>query len=72
MYLIIYYQFQHIVDHVRATSYSSAYAATMAPSVMQQVISSMKIIMGEDGTNEGTYYSMDSYDNLQGTDFPGN
>jgi len=25
----------------------------MAPPVMQQVISSMKIIMGEDGTNEG-------------------
>jgi len=44
---------KHIVDHVRAHSYSSAYSATMPPPVMQQVISSMKIIMGEDGTDEG-------------------
>jgi len=43
----------NIVDHVRANSYSSAYSATMAPPVMQQIISSMKIIMGEDGTDEG-------------------
>lgn len=42
-----------IVEHVRSHSYSSAYSSTMAPPVMQQVISSMKIIMGEDGTGEG-------------------
>merc|ERR1712002_198934 len=34
-------------------SYCSAYSATMSPPVMQQVVSSMKIIMGEDGTDEG-------------------
>lgn len=44
---------KHIVDHVRANSYSSAYSATMSPPVMQQIISSMQIIMGEDGTGEG-------------------
>lgn len=44
---------KHVVDHVRAHSYSSAYSATMSPPVMQQVITSMKIIMGEDGTDEG-------------------
>lgn len=42
-----------IVEHVRSHSYSSAYSSTMAPPVIQQVISSMKIIMGEDGTDEG-------------------
>ena len=45
--------FQHIVDHVRSHSYSSAYSSTMSPPVMQQIVSSMKIIMGEDGTDEG-------------------
>ncbi|XP_065661031.1 serine palmitoyltransferase 2 isoform X2 [Hydra vulgaris] len=44
---------KHIIDCVRATSYSSAYSTTMSPPVMQQIISSMKIIMGEDGTGEG-------------------
>lgn len=44
---------KHIVDHIRATSYSSCYAGTMAPPVMQQIMTSMKIIMGEDGSGEG-------------------
>jgi len=55
---------KHLVDHIRASSYSSAYAATMAPSVMQQVISSMKIIMGEDGTNEGARRLKQLKDNI--------
>jgi len=42
-----------IINHIRATSHSSAYASTLSPPVIQQVISSMKIIMGEDGTCEG-------------------
>eukprot|EP00794_Sanderia_malayensis_P020494 gene20494-22510_t len=42
-----------IVNHIRATSHSSAYSTTMSPAVVQQVITSMEIIMGEDGTLEG-------------------
>jgi len=44
---------KEIVQHIRASSYGSAYSATMSPPVVQQIISSMKIIMGEDGTDEG-------------------
>lgn len=44
---------QAIVDHIRANSHASAYSASMAPAVVQQVISSMRIIMGEDGTDNG-------------------
>ena len=45
--------FQDIVDHIRGCSYSSAYASSMSPPVVMQIISSMKTIMGEDGTNRG-------------------
>lgn len=56
---------KHIIDHIRANSYSSAYAATMAPSVMQQIISSMRIIMGEDGTTEGARRLKQLRDNVK-------
>ncbi|KAK2561766.1 Serine palmitoyltransferase 2 [Acropora cervicornis] len=42
-----------IIDHIRGSSHSAAYASSMSPPVAVQVISSMKIIMGEDGTDEG-------------------
>ena len=44
---------QEIIDHIRGSSHSAAYASSMSPPVAMQVISSMKIIMGEDGTDEG-------------------
>ena len=44
---------QEIIDHIRGSSHSAAYASSMAPPVAMQVISSMKMIMGEDGTDEG-------------------
>ena len=44
---------QDIINHIRSTSHSAAYASSMSPPVTQQIISSMKIIMGEDGTDEG-------------------
>ena len=46
---------QEIIDHIRGSSHSAAYASSMSPPVAMQVISSMKIIMGEDGTDEGNY-----------------
>ena len=45
---------QEIIDHIRGSSHSAAYASSMSPPVAVQVISSMKIIMGEDGTDEGS------------------
>ncbi|XP_068729494.1 serine palmitoyltransferase 2-like [Montipora capricornis] len=44
---------QEIVDHIRGCSHSAAYASSMSAPVAMQAISSMRIIMGEDGTDEG-------------------
>lgn len=42
-----------IVDHIKCRAHSSVYAETISPVVAQQVISSMRIIMGLDGTDDG-------------------
>jgi len=42
-----------LINHIRIQSHASCYAASMSAPVAQQIISSMRIIMGEDGTNEG-------------------
>lgn len=42
-----------IIDHLRVTSATSYYSSPMSPPVAQQVYTSMSIIMGKDGTNEG-------------------
>nr|XP_058969758.1 serine palmitoyltransferase 2-like [Pocillopora verrucosa] len=44
---------QEIIDHIKGSSHSAAYASFMSPPVVMQIISSMKIIMGEDGTSKG-------------------
>ena len=44
---------QEIINHIRGTSHSAAYASFMSPPVVMQILSSMKIIMGEDGTDKG-------------------
>ena len=44
---------QEIIDHIRGSSHSAVYASSMSPPVAMQILSSMKIIMGEDGTDEG-------------------
>merc|ERR1712070_850356 len=42
-----------IIDRIRSHSHSQRYATSMSPAVCQQVISAMRIIMGEDGTTNG-------------------
>ncbi|RIA87038.1 pyridoxal phosphate-dependent transferase [Glomus cerebriforme] len=42
-----------IIDHLRLTNHATIYAESMTPIVIQQIYTSMSIIMGEDGTNEG-------------------
>ena len=50
---VIYEYFQEIIEHIRSTSHSAAYASSMSAPCAQQIMSSMKIIMGEDGTDDG-------------------
>ncbi|KAL4238049.1 Serine palmitoyltransferase 2 [Mactra antiquata] len=42
-----------LINHLKLTSHCSVYSPTMPPPVVQQVLSSMKIILGKDGTNDG-------------------
>ncbi|KAJ8409128.1 hypothetical protein AAFF_G00241490 [Aldrovandia affinis] len=42
-----------LIDYLRAHSHSAAYATSMSPPVAQQIITSMKCILGEDGTTIG-------------------
>lgn len=42
-----------LINHLRLHSHAVVYSSTMSPAVAQQVISSMTIIMGKDGTLEG-------------------
>ena len=48
------YPLQAVINHLRKHSHAATYAAPISAPVAQQVISSMKIIMGEDGTKEGS------------------
>ncbi|KAL0077813.1 pyridoxal phosphate-dependent transferase [Phycomyces blakesleeanus] len=42
-----------VIDHLRTTNHAYIYAESISIPVAQQVISSMKIICGEDGSDEG-------------------
>lgn len=44
---------QDIINCLRAQSHATTYAGSMPGPVAQQIISSMSIIMGRDGTNDG-------------------
>ncbi|XP_060908499.1 serine palmitoyltransferase 2b [Labrus mixtus] len=44
---------KELIDYLRAHSHSALYATSISPPVAQQIITSMKIIMGEDGTSLG-------------------
>lgn len=44
---------KRLINHLRLHSHASVYSCTMSPPVTQQIISSMRIIMGKDGTDEG-------------------
>ncbi|TPX30238.1 hypothetical protein SmJEL517_g06155 [Synchytrium microbalum] len=44
-----------LCDQIRLHNHSAVYAETVSPLVLQQIYSSMSIIMGEDGTDEGRH-----------------
>jgi len=56
---------KNIVDHIRSLSHASAYSAAMSPAVIQQIMSSMSIIMGEDGTDNGQIRLKQLKDNVR-------
>ncbi|XP_060573155.1 serine palmitoyltransferase 2-like [Ruditapes philippinarum] len=43
-----------LINHLRCNSHAAIYSPTIPPPVAQQIITSMRIIMGLDGTNEGS------------------
>ncbi|KAJ8794915.1 hypothetical protein J1605_018769 [Eschrichtius robustus] len=43
-----------LVDYLRAHSHSAAYATSMSPPIAEQIIRAMKLIMGLDGTTQGS------------------
>jgi len=45
-----------LIDYLRTHAHGSIYAETIPPPVCQQIITSMTIIMGEDGTTDGFYF----------------
>ncbi|XP_064178502.1 serine palmitoyltransferase 2-like [Anguilla rostrata] len=44
---------KELIDYLRTHSHSAVYATSMSPPVVEQIIASMKCIMGEDGTTIG-------------------
>ncbi|XP_060562907.1 serine palmitoyltransferase 2-like isoform X1 [Ruditapes philippinarum] len=54
-----------LINHLRCHSHASIYSPTMPPPVAQQVISSMRIIMGLDGTNQGVGRIQQLKDNIR-------
>lgn len=47
---------QELIEYLRTHSHSVVYATSMSPPVVEQIIASMKCIMGEDGTTVGQCY----------------
>lgn len=44
---------QKLINHVNKYGHANTYAYSMSPPVIQQILSSMQIIMGIKGGNEG-------------------
>ena len=48
------------MDYIRVHSHSACYAVSMPAPVVQQVLSSMKIVMGRDNTDSGKSFTLPS------------
>uniref|UniRef100_A0A8D3AGU3 serine C-palmitoyltransferase n=1 Tax=Scophthalmus maximus TaxID=52904 RepID=A0A8D3AGU3_SCOMX len=44
---------RELIEYLRSHSHSAVYATSMSPPVVEQILTSMKCIMGEDGTTIG-------------------
>ncbi|KAL4238540.1 Serine palmitoyltransferase 2 [Mactra antiquata] len=56
---------KRLVNHLKCNSHSSIYSPVMPPPVAQQIITSMKIIMGLNGTDEGRRRILQLKDNIR-------
>jgi len=54
---------KEVIDCIRHNSYSSIYGTSMSPPCAQQALAALKVIMGEDGTNEGELRLKQLHDN---------
>jgi len=57
----VFYFFQKLINYLRVNSHAACYASSMSPPVAQQIITSMRIIMGEEGGNEGEFFLQDCF-----------
>jgi serine palmitoyltransferase len=53
-FLIFLLELQEIIQHLKHSCPAHLYATSMSPPAVQQVISAIKVILGEDGSNRGT------------------
>jgi serine palmitoyltransferase len=44
---------RRLINHIRNFSHANCYASSMSAPIAQQIISSLRVITGEDGTNDG-------------------
>ncbi|KAL1122014.1 hypothetical protein AAG570_003420 [Ranatra chinensis] len=44
---------KELIDYLRVAGHAGCYASSMSPPIIEQIITSMTIIMGEDGTDDG-------------------
>ncbi|KAK7872665.1 hypothetical protein R5R35_002660 [Gryllus longicercus] len=44
---------KHLIDYLRVNSHAACYASSMSPPIVMQILTSMSIIMGKDGSLEG-------------------
>lgn len=51
--VFVFCRVQELIQYLRRHSHSAVYAASMSPPVVEQILASMKCIMGEDGTTIG-------------------
>lgn len=45
---------QRLCEYLRVHSHNAVYGTAMSPPVAQQILTSMTMILGQDGTDEGT------------------
>jgi len=54
---------KEMINHLRKNAFGSLYSTSMSPACCKQILISMGIIMGEDGTNEGINKIKQLHDN---------
>ena len=61
--------FKDLIDHIRVTSHSAAYATSMSPPVVEQIVSVLNSLLDNDEEHEGRFdtenvYTYDYIDSL--------